>query len=132
EIRELRILGQTYAQEYATRKKLGTLTAADAEALSNKILDINREGKDKDNEIETSCLEFARAAREKATKNAKEASDKRIAAAKAARQAELQDILALAELNLLAVEKGGQLEIDAKKQVIKAKTAIELNAEKLT
>ncbi len=135
EIGELSALANTYVQTYNTRKKLGTLTVADAEAITNKINEINKQGLDKRNEIEASAITFTRERAEKAQEAAKKATEraqKDAAAARAQRESDLRDILANIEKQLLFVEKGTQEELDLKKQAVIAKRDIELNAEKLT
>ncbi len=135
EIRELRILGQTYLQEYQTRKKLGTLSVADAEVLAAKIEEINKQGRDKNTEILAANITRQRELDEQALENAKkrqEANEKAAATARAAKLQELQDNLAFLELDLLAVKKNSAEELDLKKKIVRAKRDIELNAEKLS
>jgi hypothetical protein len=128
EIQELGILGQTYLEEYKARQKAGTLSAGDAEALKNKINEINRDGKDKNNEIAAAGYSYQKELADKAAKNAKEAADR----AKAARLAGLNDDLAILQLRLAATTKGTQKEIDIQKQIVHQKSIIELENEKLT
>lgn len=135
EINELKVLGYTYVQEYETRKKLGTLTLADQEALNAKVTEINRKGKDKVNEIEAASIAFAieqakklEDAAKKRAENDKKAADKR----RAERDAELRDTLAFLERDLLASTKGSEIELELKKKVVAAKRDIELNGEKVT
>jgi len=135
EIRELRILGQTYLQEYQTRKKLGTLSVADAEVLAAKIEEINKQGRDKNTEILAANITRQRELDEQALENAKkrqEANEKAAATARAAKLQELQDNLAFLERDLLAVKKNSAEELDLKKKIVRAKRDIELNAEKLS
>lgn len=135
EIKELKVLGYTYVQEYETRKKLGTLTLADQEALNAKVTEINRKGKDKVNEIEAASIAFAidqakklEDAAKKRAENDKKAADKR----RAERDAELRDTLAFLERDLLASTKGSEIELELKKKIVAAKRDIELNGEKVT
>ena len=135
EINELRILGQTYLHEYQTRKRLGTLSVADAEVLAAKIEEINKQGRDKNTEILAANITRQRELDETALEAAKkrqEANEKAAAAARAQKLQELQDNLALLELDLLAVKKNSAEELDLKKKIVRAKRDIELNAEKVT
>lgn len=135
EIRELRILGETYLQEYKTRKQLGTLTEGDAIALSAKIAEINRQGKDKNNEIAAAGFEFQRELNEKAIEAAKKRAEEQEKAEKLAREArlqELRDTVAFIERDLIAVKKNTSEELDLKKKLVRAKRDVELAAEKLT
>lgn len=135
EINELRILGQTYLQEYQTRKKLGTLSVADAEVLAAKIEEINKQGRDKNTEILAANITRQRELDETALEAAKkrqEANEKAAAAARAAKLKELQDNLYFLERDLLAVKKNSEEELDLKKKIVRAKRDIELNAEKLS
>lgn len=135
ELDELRILGQTYLQEYQARKQAGTLSEADAVALAAKITEINRQGKDKNNEIVAAGYEFQREINEKAAESAKKRAEEAEKAAKAAREARLQELrdnLAFIERDLIAVKKNTQEELDLKKKLVRAKRDIELEAEKIT
>ncbi len=76
ELDELRIAGNSYLNLYNTRKKTGQLTAADAEAIQEKINSINKDGLDKANEIEAAKLSYAKTTEEKRKHAAKEAADK--------------------------------------------------------
>lgn len=71
-------------------------------------------------------------ASEDAAKKAKELAEKQAAEARAIRLRELNDNLALQELNLLAAEKGGAVELDIQKKIIRIKRNIELEGEKVT
>jgi hypothetical protein len=65
-------------------------------------------------------------------KNRKEIAEKNAANSRAQREANLRDNIARLELDLLAAEKGGEIELDIKKKIIRAKRDLDLNAEKLT
>ncbi|WP_282460247.1 hypothetical protein, partial [Mycoplasmopsis arginini] len=67
-----------------------------------------------------------------AAKKQKEIADKSAKEARERRLAELNDLLAFIQRDLLSAQKGSEVELDLKKKEIRAKRDIELEGEKLT
>ena len=135
EINELKTLGKTYQQAYATRKQLGTLNAAEEELLNNKITETYKAALDKQNEITASGFEFTREQAEKAKALAEKAEQEAKERAAKRREAiirQLNDELAILQRKLLFVEKGGAEELEIQKDIINKQRDIDLQAEKIT
>lgn len=80
ELKELRILGNTYVSLYNQRKEAGTLTEALVNEINNRVADINKKGLDKANEIEAAKLSFIKQNNDKIAEEKNKAAQKNEAA----------------------------------------------------